>query len=288
MLTAEEQQALRDFLSVLDVHQGELDAAMLKTAAEHPEFSKIVRSMGQEQLDEQNRASRALVRAAIQEDQWLPLLDNLRTQGAAYARMGISFTGWFDLLSSYQSVLTPLLLSQQPGKAVSAVQGMTHYVGITMAIIGEAYLRTKEAIITQQQSAIRELSTPILQVRDRLLILPIIGVIDTLRARQLTEQLLHAIRAHRARVVVMDITGVAAVDSKVANHLLQTIAAARLMGAKVVITGVSSDVAHSLVGLGVDIGQLNATGDLQSGLEEGERLLGYRVARLPDAPGGRE
>jgi rsbT co-antagonist protein RsbR len=135
-----------------------------------------------------------------------------------------------------------------------------------------------ERVIRMQREAIRELSTPVLPIRDRLLILPIIGTIDTYRARQLTENLLAGIRENRAKVVVMDITGVAAVDSKVANHLLQTVAAARLMGATLIVTGLSADVAQSLVGLGVDLSRLNTMGDLQGGLEEAERLLGYRIS----------
>jgi len=143
----------------------------------------------------------------------------------------------------------------------------------------------RERTISQQQDAIRELSTPVLQVRDGLLILPIIGMIDSQRAKQLTDDLLRAIRANRARMVVMDITGVAAVDSKVANHLIQTIAAARLMGSTVIITGLSADVAQALVALGVDLGKITTTGDLQGGLDEAERLLGYRVIR--EGPGQR-
>src|SRR3954470_1045856 len=85
------------------------------------------------------------------------------------------------------------------------------------------FVTERERVIRQQQEAIRELSTPVLQVRERLLILPIIGVLDGQRARQLTEQLLRGIRANRARVVVIDITGVPAIDSTVANHLVQTV-----------------------------------------------------------------
>jgi rsbT co-antagonist protein RsbR len=145
----------------------------------------------------------------------------------------------------------------------------------------------RERTISQQQDAIRELSTPVLQLRDGLLILPIIGMLDSQRAKQLTDDLLRAIRANRARMVVMDITGVAAVDSKVANHLIQTVAAARLMGSTVIITGLSADVAQALVALGVDLGKIMTTADLQGGLEEAERLLGYRVMRSIEAPGQR-
>src|SRR2546423_4306334 len=103
--------------------------------------------------------------------------------------------------------------------------------------VGVSFVQERERVIRQQQEAIRELSTPVLQVRERLLILPIIGVLDSQRARQLTEQLLRGIRTNRAKVVVIDITGVPTIDSTVANHLVQTVEASRLMGASVIITG---------------------------------------------------
>jgi rsbT co-antagonist protein RsbR len=140
------------------------------------------------------------------------------------------------------------------------------------------FVTERERVIRQQQEAIRELSTPVLQVRERLLILPIIGVLDGQRARQLTEQLLRGIRANRARVVVIDITGVPTIDSTVANHLVQTVDASRLMGASVIITGLSPEIAQTLVTLGVELGKVNAVGDLQGGIEEAERLLGYQVS----------
>ena len=149
--------------------------------------------------------------------------------------------------------------------------------------VGVSFVQERERVIREQQEAIRELSTPVLQVRDRLLILPIIGGLDTARARQLTEQLLGAIQSNRARVVVIDITGVAAIDLNVANHLVQTVEAARLMGASAIITGLSSKIAQTLVDLGVDLSMMKTVGDLQGGLEEADRLIGYRASGSPDA-----
>jgi rsbT co-antagonist protein RsbR len=143
--------------------------------------------------------------------------------------------------------------------------------------VGVSFVEERERVIREQQEAIRELSTPVLQVRNRLLILPIIGVLDSPRARQLTEQLLGAIQSNRARVVVIDITGVAAIDLNVANHLVQTVEAARLMGASAIITGLSSKIAQTLVDLGVDLSMMKTVGDLQGGLEEADRLIGYRA-----------
>jgi rsbT co-antagonist protein RsbR len=150
--------------------------------------------------------------------------------------------------------------------------------------VGVSFVEERERVIRQQQEAIRELSTPVLQVRERLLILPIIGVLDSLRARQLTEQLLTAIRTNRARVVVVDITGVPAIDLTVANHLVQTVNASRLMGADVIITGLSSGIAQTLVDLGVDLGIIQTVGDLQGGIEEAERLLGHEAGRATEPP----
>ena len=146
--------------------------------------------------------------------------------------------------------------------------------------VAVSFVDERERVIRQQQDSILELSTPVLQVRERLLILPIIGVLDSHRAGQLTEQLLGAIRSHRAKMVVVDITGVVDVDEAVADSLVRTVDASRLMGAEVIITGLSSKIAQTLVTIGVDLGKMRTAGDLQGGIEEAERELGFRVARI--------
>lgn len=164
-------------------------------------------------------------------------------------------------------------------RILDAYEPAANRIANTVAV---SFVQERERVIRQQQDAIRELSTPVLQVRERLLILPIIGVLDTQRAQQLTQQLLSAIRSHRAKVVVVDITGVADVDVAVANHLVQTVDASRLMGAGIIITGLSSDIAQTLVHIGVDLSKMNTVGDLQGGIEEAERLLGFAVRRVAD------
>ena len=159
-------------------------------------------------------------------------------------------------------------------QVLDAYEPAANRIAITVAV---GFVQERERVIREQQEAIRELSTPVLQVRERLLILPIIGLIDPHRARQLTEQLLQGIRMNRAKVVVIDITGVAAMDANVANHLVLTVEAARLLGATVIVTGLSPEIAQTLVKIGVDLGKMNTVGDLQGGIEEAERLLGYKV-----------
>ncbi|MCA2336185.1 STAS domain-containing protein [Mycobacterium avium] len=167
-------------------------------------------------------------------------------------------------------------------RVLDAYEPAANRIANTVAV---SFVQERERIIRQQQEAIRELSTPVLQVREQLLILPIIGVLDSQRARQVTEQLLRAIRANRAKVVVIDITGVPTIDSTVANHLVQTVDASGLMGASVIITGLSSEIALTLVTIGLDLSKMNAVGDLQGGIEEAERLLGYEVTRTGEQTG---
>lgn len=174
----------------------------------------------------------------------------------------------------------------QPMVGFEAFMSLNKVGFFDIGIIVDALVFERERVIRQQQEAIRELSTPVLQIRDRLLLLPIIGVIDTHRARLITESLLKAIRANRAKVVVMDITGVATIDSKVANHVIQTVTAAKLMGATVIVTGLSAEVAQSLVVLGIDLTKLKTVGDLQGGLEEAEFLLEPRAASDPSGSFG--
>jgi rsbT co-antagonist protein RsbR len=202
-----------------------------------------------------------------------------------YARAGLdtqSFLGAFHHLLRRIGVAA---ISQQgvaPLPAFETFMSLEKVAFFDVGLIVDVLVFERERVIRQQQEAIRELSTPVLQIRDRLLLLPIIGVIDTRRARLITESLLRAIRASRAKVVVMDTTGVATIDSKVANHILQTVTAARLMGAQVIVSGLSSEVAQALVALGIELSKLTTVGDLQGGIEEAERMLGYRVS-LVDA-----
>jgi rsbT co-antagonist protein RsbR len=205
--------------------------------------------------------------------------DRLRI-GTVHEHIGLA-PEWY--LGAYNYYLRSVALrifeahAKEPRKAFTTFLSLLKVVFMDIGLAVDTYVFAREATMRKQQEAIRELSTPVLQIRERLLLIPIIGVIDTQRARLITEGLLRSIRANRAKVVVMDITGVATIDSRVANHLLQTVTAARLMGATVIVTGLSSDVAQSLVALGIDLDKLNTVGDLQGGIEEAERLLGLQV-----------
>lgn len=174
-----------------------------------------------------------------------------------------------SLIKKYQAHFALL------NRVLDAYEPAANRIAVTVAV---GFVQARERVIREQQRAIRELSTPVLPVREGLLILPIVGMIDPQRARQLTGQLLRGIRANRAKVVVIDITGVPSIDSTVANHLVQTVEAARLLGAKAIVTGLSPEIAQTLATIGVDLSKMKAVCDLRGGIEEADRTLGYRVA----------
>jgi DNA-binding LacI/PurR family transcriptional regulator/anti-anti-sigma regulatory factor len=130
----------------------------------------------------------------------------------------------------------------------------------------EESARLQQEVIEAQQRAIRELSTPIIPVLEGVIVMPLIGSIDTMRARDVTRTLLEGIREHHARVVILDITGVPIVDSGVAAYLNRTVQAARLKGARTIVTGVSDAVAETIVDLGIDWSGIDTLGDLRTGL----------------------
>jgi rsbT co-antagonist protein RsbR len=267
---------MKDYFDVYVQHEAELNEHLLMVCRGIPGLKVVIDRMSPEQMAQQRKEGLDLLRQAAVERNWGPLLASQRAQGPVYATMNIPFSEWFDLVGAFQKVMVPHLVNayaRDPQRLSRTLGAMSDYVDQAMSAIGEEYLRAKEKIISQQADSIQELSTPVLQVRDRLLLIPIVGVLDTHRARGLTESLLRAVREHRAQVVVIDITGVAAVDSRVANHLFQTVAAARLMGAYSIVTGLSAEVAEALVVLGIDITRLNTVGDLQGGLEQANQFL---------------
>ena len=127
-------------------------------------------------------------------------------------------------------------------------------------------LQAREEIIEQQSMTLAELSTPLLTISDDVVVLPLIGTIDSRRAQQIMEALLSGIAEAQARIAILDITGVVVVDTQVANVLIQAAQAVNLLGAKVVLTGIRPEVAQTLVGLGINLGNIVTRSTLQAGI----------------------
>jgi rsbT co-antagonist protein RsbR len=128
-------------------------------------------------------------------------------------------------------------------------------------------LEQKIETIGKQAVAIRELSTPAIEVWDGVLVMPIIGVVDTLRSKAIMDEMLNAIANKQSQYVIMDVTGVDIVDTAVANHLIKTMHAGRILGAECILTGLGAAIAQTLVSLGIDFGGVMTLGSLKEGLK---------------------
>jgi len=141
----------------------------------------------------------------------------------------------------------------------------------------EEHQRLQQEVIEAQQRAIKDLSTPVIPIMDNIIVMPLVGSIDSLRARDVTRSLLAGISQHRAKVVIVDVTGVTLMDTGIVNHLNKTIQAARLKGARTIVTGISDAVAETIVDLGIDWSEITTLNDLQTGLLTALRNLGISL-----------
>jgi anti-anti-sigma factor len=242
-----DQNSLREFWDVYESQFADIGAQLAEDAVAQPELANFIGAGDAE--------SRERIADAIEDGDWKGYLSDMVETGARYAEAGLSFSAWFATARALRSKLVPVLIDE---------------------------LGDEQRIILEQQDVLRGLSTPVLELRNGLLLVPLIGFIDSERALLLTSKLLEAIAAKRAKAIVLDITGVPAVDSAVASHLMQTVQATQLMGAHTLISGLSPENAQTLVRLGLDLGRLNTVGTLSDGVVAAGEILRVAEARAAE------
>jgi rsbT co-antagonist protein RsbR len=203
--------------------------------------------------------------ADVRSDDWSRVRDVLNDLSASRVAKGHSPTETALFVFSLKQPLFARLrqeLESKPQEFAEAIWGTTTLIDKLGLYTTEAYQRSREEVIQRQQRELMELSTPVVQMWDDILALPLIGTLDSGRTQVVMESLLEKIVETGASIAIIDITGVPTVDTLVAQHLMKTVAAARLMGADCIISGIRPQIAQTIVHLGVDLSQVTTKASL--------------------------
>jgi rsbT co-antagonist protein RsbR len=205
--------------------------------------------------------------------------DRLRV-GAAHERIGLSPKWYIGAYRRYLQLAHDRMFAElEPDVAGAAYASMLKLVSFDESLAIDTYIAANLDTLGRHQQAIRELSTPVIRVHEGILLLPLVGAVDSLRAQQIMETVLLRVVEEQARCVIIDIAGVPVVDTKVADNLIKTTAAVSLLGAKTILTGISAQIARTIVQLGVDISSMHTRSKLAEGIELALSLAGKTIAK---------
>jgi rsbT co-antagonist protein RsbR len=241
-----------------------------------------------EQSGELLRALRDAVgrapRGGLDDPAWAPVRELLADVSRSRARQGFSPSEVATFVFSLKEPLFLRLreeLGQDADTLADEIWAATEIIDRLGLYTSEVHLRGREEVITRQQQEMLELSTPVVQLWEHVLALPIIGTLDSARTQVVMENLLQRIVETGAQLAIIDITGVPTVDTMVAQHLLKTIAAARLMGADCIISGIRPQIAQTIVLLGVDLNTVVTKATLADAFAVALHRTGFAVVRTP-------
>lgn len=250
--------------------------------------------IGKTELNEQCRAIlEALVSGVkangptnIAGEGWSLTRELLTDISASRARQGFSTVDVATFVLSLKQPVFSLVrakLGNAPEDLFEVIWAATELLDRLALITTEAYMATREELITRQQQELLELSTPVVKLWDGILALPIIGTLDSSRTQVVMESLLQTVVATNSRYAIIDITGVPTVDTLVAQHLLKTITAARLMGAECIISGVRPQIAQTIVHLGINLEDVITKAKLSDAFALALQRSGRTVVKLGNA-----
>jgi rsbT co-antagonist protein RsbR len=247
--------------------------------------------MKEGELREQSREFLALLQAAvvgglaqIDGTEWASVRDFLARVSRSRAQQGFSPSETATFVLSLKQPLFTRLRTDLPDAQALAdeIWATTDLLDTLGLFTVEAYVKSREELIQRQQREMMELSTPVVQLWENILALPLIGTLDSERTQVVMESLLQKIVETGALIAIIDITGVPTVDTLVAQHLLKTVAAARLMGADCIISGIRPQIAQTIVHLGVDLSEVTTKASLADAFSI---ALKRTQARLPQQLG---
>lgn len=190
-----------------------------------------------------------------------------RVVGGVHARIGLSLEAYLAAMNQMLLLLIGLVPEKMSAEVPETIRALTQLVHLDTALVTETFTELTNRTIAKQSEAIVAMSTPVAEIADGILMLPVVGVIDTLRARDIRSAMLTRVRDTGAKVFILDISGVAVVDTAVANHLIRMTRATRLMGCECIVSGLSPAIAETIIALDLDISAVNTRASLKDALE---------------------
>jgi rsbT co-antagonist protein RsbR len=286
------EKAMSEIAEIISKNEDRIRAEWIRDMSKSVQRSDL---MSKTELDEQ---SRALLSAIVQgvkmsgptdvsASGWTAARELLQDISASRARQGFSSVEVATFVLSLKQPLFASIresLDKNQEKLLDTIWAATELLDRLALITTEAFLTAREELISRQQQELLELSTPVVKLWDGILALPIIGTLDSARTQVVMENLLQTVVATNSKYAIIDITGVPTVDTLVAQHLLKTITAARLMGAECIISGVRPQIAQTIVHLGINLEDVVTKAKLSDAFALALARSGRTVTRLASAP----
>lgn len=243
-------------------------------------------------LDDTDLADLELVRSLLlealsaddedAEDAWAEFRLELERLTRSRSRRGLSPVSTAALVRTLKAPLRTRVseTTEEPLERSERLVVVGDTVDELVHMVVQTTIDELDDVLEQQRSEMVELSTPVIEVWQGIIAMPLVGTLDSRRTELVMETLLEGIAATHARIAILDITGVATMDSMTAQRLLKTVAAARLMGSECIISGLGPHIAQTMVQLGVDVGSVVTTSKLSSALHKAYQLCGYKVVKI--------
>lgn len=216
----------------------------------------------------------------IEKPEFNKLVNMLRDISTTRAELGFPPGETASYIFSLKDALFRFLMEaygDNPELLNTEVVKMNRLIDKMGIITFEKFSEIREDIILRQNRALLELSTPVIKAWDGIVLLPLVGIIDTARSQEMIERLLQGIVDNEAMVVVIDISGVPVIDTRVAQHLMKTVTAATMLGSEVIMTGISPEIAQTIIKLDIDLSMIRTRGTLKAGIEDAFNLRKLRI-----------